>query len=290
MSSAVSTSPQRTYRYLRIGIASTVLVIFISIGVAAASVGWLPSLSHYFYTPARTVFTGALMATALALFALSGRGVERVMLDAAALFAPLIAIVPTTVAPGTVPGVRVGCPYRCFPPEYEADVENGVITYLVAGALVVGAVLVLAWFRQVSIGAVVVSLTLGLSVLVAVGIGWFAARDFFLAQGHYVATIAFFALFAAVAIRNAFPRRGAPPATRYRAIYVLIAIWLIMVLLAYVWVARSGIAELREAPYVLIAEGAALLLFFAFWVVQCIELWDEPDPRTLVGPRVSAAE
>jgi hypothetical protein len=287
MSSAVSTSPQRTYRYLRIGIASTVLVIFISIGVAAASVGWLTSISDYYYSPARDVFVGALVATALALFALSGRGVERVLLDAAALFAPLIAIVPTTLAPGTIAGVELPCPYRCFPPAFEADAANGVITYLIVGALTVGVALVLAALRQVSIGAVAVSLTLAVAVLVAVLIGWVWAREFFLAQAHFIATIAFFALFAAVAVRNAFPRRGAPPAPRYRAIYVLIAIWLTMVMLAYTWVEGSGIAERTDVPYVLLAEAAALLLFFAFWVVQCIVLWNEEDPRTLVGSRAT---
>jgi hypothetical protein len=287
MSSAVSTSPQRTYRYLRIGIASTVLVIFISIGVAAASVGWLTSISDYYYSPARDVFVGALVATALALFALSGRGVERVLLDAAALFAPLIAIVPTTLAPGTIAGVELPCLYRCFPPEFEADAANGVITYLIVGALTVGVALVLAALRQVSIGAVAVSLTLAVAVLVTVLIGWVWAREFFLAQAHFIATIAFFALFAAVAVRNAFPRRGAPPAPRYRAIYVLIAIWLTMVMLAYTWVEGSGIAERTDVPYVLLAEAAALLLFFAFWVVQCIELWNEEDPRTLVGSRTT---
>ena len=49
----ISTSLQRTYRYLRIGIAGTVVVIFVSVGLAAASVGWLTSVSDYFYSPAR---------------------------------------------------------------------------------------------------------------------------------------------------------------------------------------------------------------------------------------------
>ena len=89
MSTAVvSTSLQRTYRYLRIGIAGTVVAIFVAVGMAAADVGWLTSVSDYFYTPARNVFVGALIAASLALVALSGRGTERALLDAAALFAP----------------------------------------------------------------------------------------------------------------------------------------------------------------------------------------------------------
>ena len=66
-----STSLQRTYRYLRIGIAGMVVVIFASVGVAAASVGWLTSLSDYYYTSARTPFVGALIAVGFALLALA---------------------------------------------------------------------------------------------------------------------------------------------------------------------------------------------------------------------------
>lgn len=69
----LSTSLQRTYRYLRIGVACSAVVIFVAVGVAAASVGWLTSVSDYFYTPARDAFVGALIAVTLALLALSCR-------------------------------------------------------------------------------------------------------------------------------------------------------------------------------------------------------------------------
>ena len=95
---AISTSLQRTYRYLRIGVAGTVVVIFVSVLLAVPAVGWLTSVSDYFYSPARDAFVGALIAASLALLALSGRGLERGLLDAAALFAPLIALVPTNAS------------------------------------------------------------------------------------------------------------------------------------------------------------------------------------------------
>jgi len=43
----VSTSLQRTYRNLRVGIAGTVVLIGISVGVTATKVGVLPSISAY---------------------------------------------------------------------------------------------------------------------------------------------------------------------------------------------------------------------------------------------------
>lgn len=276
MTVPVSTSLERTYRYLRIGVAGTVVVIFVAVALAAASVGWLTSVSDYFYTPARNAFVGALIAVALALIALSGRGFERALLDAAALFAPLIALVPTTVVPDSIPGVSVACPHRCFPPAYEADAANGVGTYLVVGGVTVLVALLLAALRQVSLAAIGFSLAVTAAVLAAVGLTWILARDVFLQQGHFVATIAFFALFAAVAVRSAFPRRGTPPSLVFRVLYAAIAVGLALVLAAYVVLLPQ--ADAYGIPLILLAESAALGLFFAFWVVQGIEKWSEPDP------------
>ena len=279
-SAAVSTSLERTYRYLRIGIAGTVVAIFVAVAQAATTYGWLTSVSDYFYTPARDVFVGALIAASLALFALSGRGAERALLDAAALFAPLIALVPTTLAPGTVPGVAVSCAQRCFPPEYEADAANGVVVYLALGLLTLLVALVLAALGQVSLAAVWPSLLIAAVVLAVTALTWAFARDVFLQQAHFVATTAFFALFAAVAVRSAFPRRGPQPAPVFRVLYTAIAAGLVLVLVAYVVLLPQ--ADGSGIPIVLIVEAAALALFFAFWVVQGIEKWSDPDP-TLVA-------
>lgn len=276
MAVPVSTSLERTYRYLRIGLAGTIVVIFVAVAQAAASVGWLTSVSDYFYTPARNAIVGALIAATLALFALSGRGADRALLDAAALFAPLIALVPTPVAAGAVPGLDVPCAERCFPPAFETDAANGVITYLTVGVLAVAVAALLVGLRQVSLAAVWPSVVVAVVVLLGVGLTWVFARDAFLEYGHFVATTAFFALFAAVAVRSAFPRRGDPPGTVYRAVYAVIAVGLAIVLVAYILL--LALADPRGIPIVLIVETAALVLFFAFWVVQGTEKWNEPDP------------
>lgn len=252
----MSTSLQRTYRYLRLSIAAMVVVIFVSVGVAAPSVGWLPSISDYYFSPARTTFTGALIAVAVALLALSGRGLERVLLDAAALFAPLIAVIPTTGA---------YCLPRCAPSAFEADAANGIATYLVVGSLAVGVAVLLAALGQISWCSVASTAGLAAVILVALTVLWAFARGVVLAQGHVVATVTFFALFAAVTVVNAFPEGP------YRAAYVTIASLLVVTLVAYV-------AFLPRAPVVLITESAALALFGAFWIVQSIEKWDEPNP------------
>lgn len=273
----------RTYRYLRISIAATVVVIFASVAVAVTQVGWLPALSDYYFTPARDVFVGALIAASLGLFALSGRGVSRALLDAAALFAPLIALIPTTLAPGTIARIVVPCRYRCFPPEYEAIVANGVITYLIVGTLTVGVVFLLAALKQVSLVAVSVSLTLGVIVLLTLATGWIFFREFVLAQGHAIATVIFFTLFAAVAVREAFPRRGSPPSPRLRVLYISIATALVAVLGVFTYAELNGTLERTDFPWALVAESAALALFCAFWIIQCVELWNEPNPHTIVA-------
>lgn len=277
-----STSVQRTYRYLRIAVAGTVVVIFVSIALASAGAGWLTSVSDYYFTPARNAFVGALTVVAVALLALSGRGAERALLDAAALFAPLIAVVPTTLAPGSVPGVAVPCADRCFPPAFEAEAANGVATYLVIGLLTVLLGILLAALGQLSLEAVGFSLATSTGVLILIGAAWLFARDLFLAQGHFVATIAFFALFAAAAVLNAFPRRDAPPPTVFRVLYVGIAVALGAVLVAYVVLLPR--ADATGVPVVLITEAAALSLFFAFWVAQGVEKWADADP-SIAAPR-----
>ncbi|TQM34082.1 hypothetical protein [Microbacterium kyungheense] len=283
MSHSPSTTLERTYRYLRIGVAGTVVAILLAVAQAATSYGWLTSISDYFYTPARDVFVGALVAVSLALLALSGRGVERALFDAAALFAPLIAFVPTTLAPDAVPGVPVACPdtTRCFPPQYEPDVANGVFVYLVIGGLVVLVALLLAALRQVSLTAVWPSLLIAVVVLAVVALTWGFVREAFLQYGHVVATTAFFGLFAAAAVSNAFPRRGPAPSPIFRVLYLAIAIGLVVLLVAYaILLPQTGTAGI---PIVLIVETAALVLFFAFWVVQGIEKWPDPDPSIIAG-------
>lgn len=252
----MTTSLQRTYRYLRLGVVGMVVVIFTSVGIAAVTVGWLPSISDYYYSPARTSFTGALLAVSLALFVLSGRGLERVLLDAAALLAPLIALLPTT-------GEQ--CLPRCIPAAYEADAANGIATYLIVGALAVAVAAALAAFGQVSWAAVAPTGGLAVVILAALAIAWTAAPAAVLASGHVIATVAFFALFAAVSIISAIPTG------RYRAPYALIAILLAVVLVV-------SLALSPREPVVLVAEAAALTLFAAFWIVQTIEKWDDANP------------
>ncbi|GAA3215943.1 hypothetical protein [Microbacterium terregens] len=282
-----STSAQRTHRYLRLGIGGTLVVILVAILLTVPTVGWLPSLSDYFYTPARNVFVGALVAASLALLALSGRDPERAVLDAAALFAPLIAVVPSVIRPGTVPGVEVECA-QCVPAGFESDVVNGVATYLIvlAGVLLLGIVLSI----RGAVRGAQLSLLLGGVVFAVVMIVGLTLPEVLLGWAHFVATVLFLGSIAADAVINAFWRTtSATPPRWLRIVYVAIAGVMIVDLLALVVITIST----RDAvdavfPWILIGEIVALGAFVAFWWLQTWQRWDETDPASLiaVSPRL----
>jgi len=275
-----STSTQRTHRYLRLAIGGTVVVIAVAVLLAVPEVGWLASVSDYFYSPARNVFVGALVAASLALLALSGRQAERALLDAAALFAPLIALVPSVITPGSVPGVE-GASARCVPAAYEPDVASGVATFLVilAGILVLGVVLSM---RGVVRGARF-SLIFGAAVFTVVLFVGLVSPELFLGWAHFAATIIFFGLIAADALLNAFWRTSSATPPRWlRVVYLVVAGVLIADLIALI----AATIAVRDAvgptiPWVLGGEAIALLAFVVFWWLQTWQRWDEVDPASL---------
>ena len=272
-----TTSLQRTYRYLRIGLAGTVVVIFVSVAVAIPVVGLLPSISHYFYTPARNGFVGALFAGSLALLALSGRHAEPVLLDAAALVVPLIAIVPTEIAPGSVPGLADRCVDACVPAAFWPSINNGVATYLIVGTIAVIVAIALPGFRRIIPGGLI-----AIAVLAIVAITWGFFFDAFVTYGHLVATVVFFGLIAAVSVVNAVGRREDefPPTRPFRISYIVLAVLMVLDLGVLI---PSTVFGGGAAWGVLVGEVFALALFLIFWLLQTAQKWDDPDPSLRAG-------
>lgn len=276
-----STSTQRTHRYLRLAIGGTVVVIFVALLAAVPTVGWLASISDYFYTPARNAFVGALIAASLALLALSGRGAERTILDAAALFAPLIALVPTVIGAGSVAGVDVPCG-TCVPPAFRPDVANGVTTYLVILAAVV--ILGIALSAAGQVQGARLSLVLAGVVFAAVLVAGLAFPGWFLDWAHFLATIVFFGLIAADAILNAFWRTTSEAPPRWlRITYIVIAVVLAVDLVVLIFATITlWDAAGTAPPWILVGEAVALLAFLAFWWLQTWQRWNEVDPASLL--------
>ncbi|WP_345800101.1 hypothetical protein AAIB33_11525 [Microbacterium sp. AZCO] len=288
----VETSLMRTYRYVRLGIAATVVVIAASVGFAFADVGLLPSISAYYYTPAGDAFVAALVAASFGLFALSGRGVERNLLDAAALLAPLIAFIPTPMYPGGIPGVEATCPADtpCVPLEYRAAVGNGVSTYLVVGAILVIAALIIRRRQGLTWRQVAASILVSIAVLVAVFVAWTWAREWMLAVGHFAASGIFFLLIAAVAVWNAFPHPGDPlwvQPSRALAItnIVIAAAMVVDIVVVIAFIARGEIPD-ADVPPIFVCEFIALGLFMLFWLLQSAQKWRDPNPSLMAAGMV----
>ncbi|HWT34502.1 MAG TPA: hypothetical protein VN107_12095 [Microbacterium sp.] len=264
-----STSTQRTYRYVRLALVGAALTLGIALVQVLVTVGVVSSISASFYTPARNVFVGVLFAIALALVALSGHSVEQVLLDLAALFVPVMAIVPTPVGAGEIPGFDPGCPVRCVPAADVAGIRLGMTTLVIIAAVAIATAVAISLVEHtMGTGKV---LALAVAAVIVVGMGWWslAASASFIRNGHLVAAVSFFALLALTALVSAAAARRA-----WRTVYATVAALMVLDL---VWLAfaRSW----------LIGEVVALALFLVFWLVQTVERWNEVDPGILPSAR-----
>ena len=298
-----ATTGQKTHRYLRLSLVFVVVALLTSVAIQTVVVSWdpfmlgwnpLPSLSHAFYTPVRTVFVGTLIATSLALLALSGRGRAATLLDIAAIFAPLIAIVPTGIDPEHPIG-DLRCPGTedCIPPEFLGEVRAGVAIYVVVVLVVVITTAGIRAKKQIMTpSALLVS---SIAVLTAIAVtalafvpGLNAGFPFnfwpYPPSIHFLVTLLFFGTFAAVPIlhsRGPVDETETPPTPRQRAIYRWVAGLLIadLMLLLAAFIFRDALGAF---PLVLIGEAVALALFAWFWWVQTFQRWDDANPPTLV--------
>lgn len=270
-----TTSTQRTYRYVRLTILAATLLLAVAVTVQAIASGPLPSLSAAYYTPAGPMFIAGLFVVAAAFVALSGHSLEQGLLDVAAVLALVIAVVPTTVEDDVC-----GAAARCVPPAVVPTVVNNGIA--VASVILVGVVagVVLSTVQgTVSRG---VAATAAAVVVVVLGLGAWAlvAPTPFLATAHNVAAVGFFLLIGAVAAIAAWRPQRAPE--RFRPAYAAVAIGILIALAglaATLVLALRGVDVTRPVPWVFLGEAAALALFAVFWLLQTVELWNEPDPR-----------
>lgn len=296
---APASSALRTQRHLRLSLVLLVAALFIAVAIQTVVVSWqpfrlgwqvLPSISHYFYTPARAVFVGVLIAASVAMLALSGRRRPSVFLDVAALFAPLIAIVPTPIrGEGTAPGLTcLGA--DCIPTALLPEVRVGVATYAIVVVLAVVTTAAIRRRQRIAttsahriVSAVALVAAAGLALLAfAPGLSEsFPLAPWPAASVHFAAVLLFFGSFAAVPIVYGWRPAEAdetPPTPWQRTVYRLVAGLLVADLLFLVLVILDRQTEwglFGEAPVVLIGEAIALLLFAWFWWEQTLQRWDD---------------
>jgi hypothetical protein len=262
----------KTYRYLRIAMVLLVLMLAASVLREAAAVGFdcaQKSLSAYYYTPARGVFVGALVAIGACLVVIKGStDVEDVLLNIAGMLMPVVAFVPT--------------PYEaaCSSTPVQAARVNENVTNNVFALLVVGAValLVAAYFKRrgpVEMAHRVFAWGTGISVVVylVVAVTYVADRAFFVRVAHYGAAVPMFGCFVAVALINArLFGLGPDPTRRTRPWlnrYALVAEGMV----ASIVLGGAAFLLFGWEHWLLAVESALVALFAWFWVLQTRQLW-----------------
>lgn len=255
-------------------------MLIVAVVATAVVDGPVGSFSALFYTPGRTMFTGALCAVALALVALSGHSVEQVLLDVAAPFAAVIAVVPTPVGPGDVPGPPL-CRHRavCVPPGELPGVTVGILTLAVVGAAGVVTAVVLTLRRHALDAGTVVGLAAAVVAIVGMPVWLAVSATTLLALGHLVGAGVFFGIMAAVSVLSAVTARG-----RLRAVYVVVAAGIAasLVYLTTVFLLRRGGAALStHVPWVLIGEAVLIGMFSVLWIAQTVQKWNEVNPAVM---------
>ena len=276
-----STSTQRTYRYVRLGLIAAILSIFVSLIAHGTTYGWPTSISALFYTPSGTVFVGAVFAVSFGLLALSGHSVEQALLDLAGVVVPLIAIVPTVIRTGDIAGVTAECgdAARCVPPEYVSGIANGMVTFAVIGGMGVIFAVVLAVVQRTISGGLLLAIAAATAIIAGMTIWWAVDPESYVPSAHLVATVGFLSLMALVSLMSAAGAGG----TSYRAVYGALSVLFVLTL---VFVMIASIVQFRGAdldaptgpPLVLIGEAIALAVFGIFWLAQTAQNWDEVDP------------
>ena len=262
----------KTYRYLRIAMVLLVLMLAASVLREAAAVGFdcaQKSLSAYYYTPARGVFVGALVAIGACLVVIKGStDVEDVLLNIAGMLMPVVAFVPT--------------PYEaaCSSTPVQAARVNENVTNNVFALLVVGAValLVAAYLKRrgpVEMEHRVFAWGTGISVVVylVVAVTYVADRAFFVRVAHYGAAVPMFGCFVAVALINArLFGLGPDPTRRTRPWlnrYALVAEGMV----ASIVLGGAAFLLFGWEHWLLAVESALVALFAWFWVLQTRQLW-----------------
>ena len=281
---------RRTYRYVRLGMIGAVVLIGMAVLIEhqdAPGGCWQTSISAYYYTPARAIFVGALMAIGLSLIVIKGSTwQEDLCLNAAGMLAPIVALVPTSdvgtcwsIEPEPLPMTETPSGEKVPAEWVVANIDNNVGALLWAGlfglitAVVIAIVAMVVgrargeepsarrtWRvnRPTVLGLVLTGVALG-------GGAWlFENWDDFDTRAHGFAALAMFGFLALAAVANGWDSR------KHRGRW-------------YPWL-YFGVAALMAASALLMFKGdwahkvlwveiLEITWFVVLWIVQSRELW-----------------
>jgi hypothetical protein len=276
--SVLSNQAVKTYRYLRVGMATLIFMLFAAIIIERIEVErcFQTSVSAYYYTPVHPIFVSALVSLGVCMVVIKGNSeLEDILLNVGGMLAPIVAFVPTP-SPGRCRSVPMTLR------DTSSEIANNVVALIAAG--IVG-VLIMVWIaikeRNAGTGdpwdaSHVIGLLVAAGIL-TVGIVWFVRdRTTFDARAHYWAAGALFVSIVVVVFTNArgyaAKRASASEsasifANRYAAIAGSMIVSVVGIILWKVFVGWDHA--------LLVAEAALIGLFAVFWMLQTWELWNE---------------
>lgn len=271
---------QATYRYLRLAIILLTLLLGLSVTLQIISDGGvLPSVSAYYYTPARDVFVASLCGLGTCLIIHRGRSdLEDVLLNASGYLAFFVTFVPTAPISEESQS-NVGVEVILAPDFSDAIVQN---TWAVLIVGLIGIVLEVAIVpqRERHLGSRGAKIALAVSALLylAVVVFFLAWREAFFAYAHGLAAIVLFVGIGgvvginAVGLGRAKAAQGKQRRSQFLNIYTVGFGIMIVTLAIVLGPVRTGLEQ-----WLFVLEALLILQFLAYWVVQTVERWHAPE-------------
>jgi hypothetical protein len=295
----------RTYRFLRFGVLGVIAALAVSLIKEGAETGCLQgSISAYYYTPARSIFVGALVAIGLVMIALWGKSfVEDGLLNLAGLLAPVVAFVPTTESAD----IRKCALITSTGKEVTSDrveegivrtashgaVDNNMLAYIVVVGIVLVAVGIRGWAGRNNADPVVVDhpraywVPWGTAVvlwLVGAGVYFFKRDPWMYDHTHKLAAIILFVFIVGAVIAVGFYKRdgneelGDPPSRAWAHFYWWLAFGMTVGAGLVLLLTLVVLPDWWNDHAVFMLEAWMILGLAVFWVAQTVDRWNEGAP------------
>jgi hypothetical protein len=262
---------KRTYRFLRLAMAMMAFAILVSMVIERLRTpGWEKSISAYYYTAARPIFTGAMVAIGGFLISIKGRtNIEDISLNLAGMMAPLVPLIPPGQASETKGSVisRVG--FSVSEHQHRELLVNNMTTVLI--------VAIVSFVLLVGIGSAKgdpVKLQrhdkVGLAIaagVATIGVLLYVTVDAVRENSHGLAAGLMFVFLWPAIVANAYGAQTQKYRTMYGAIAVSMPAFAVGVLIGM-------LAAPDWHHNVLVLEILELTPFLVYWIVQTIEQWN----------------
>jgi hypothetical protein len=271
-----------TYRYLRGGMPVMLVMLASALVIERAGAScWQTSISAYYFTGAHAVFIGTICAVGTLLVVYKGSNdTEDVLLNLAGMLAFVVAFVPTT-RPVLLCGAST-LPVNAV--SHQAVVAN---VWALVIALAVSRAASWWMYRRTGTGRGrsalgTVAVWVQRAVLAVGLVTLIAAQHWFVGNAHGIAASTMFGAFIVTVVINAVLVR-----TRYRLVYQVISVLMVLTLVAAV-VVHFVLDDFNHV--VLVVEVLLIAEFGGYWVVQTVELWNSPVRGVAVDARCTPRE